>query len=405
MQRDIKIIRDLAKKYAEIASKDIQEERRKLWRDHNSFIRTRPLVYARWFLAREQVITPQLECEDPFFRRHEGTLRFWIFHDSIEDDSIIEPWITQWATYRVSRDTLWGPKIGRIPSPEPYGSWMFDPPLKCLEDFSLLVEPHHVIDEEATARDVSRLQDAVGDIIEVNVSRAPIYGTNLAKHLSDLRGLEQMMWDMSDNPEWLDELVSFLSDGVQRTHDQAEAAGDWHLADGSNQAMCYSRELPDPQSNAPSVDRDQLWGYCNAQELTLVSPRMHDEFMLGYQRPIMEKFGLVAYGCCEDLTQKIDILREWPNLRRISVTPFADVRRCAEQIQQDYVISWRPNPAEMVCCGFDPDHIRKVIEDGVEAMKGCHFDICLKDVETVEHQPQRLRDWVRIARRVVDNHT
>ena len=51
------------------------------------------------------------------------------------------------------------------------------------------------------------------------------------------------------------------------------------------------------------------------------------------------------------------------------------------------------------------DHIRKVIEDGVEALKGCHFDICLKDVETVEHQPQRLKDWVRIAREVVDNHT
>ena len=282
---------------------------------------------------------------------------------------------------------------------------MFDPPLKCLEDFSLLVEPHHVIDEEATARDVSRLQDAVGDIIEVNVSRAPIYGTNLAQDLSDLRGLEQMMWDMSDNPEWLDELVSFLGDGVLRTHDEAEASGDWHLADGSNQAMCYSRELPDPQSDGPSVGRDQLWGYCNAQELTLVSPRMHDEFMLRYQRPIMEKFGLVAYGCCEDLTHKIDILRKWPNLRRISVTPFADVRRCAEQIQQDYVISWRPNPAEMVCCGFDPDHIRKVIKDGLEAMKGCHFDICLKDVETVEHQPQRLKDWVRLVREVVDNHT
>ena len=91
MQRDIEIIRDLAKKYAEIASKDIQEERRELWRDHNSLIRTRPLVYVRWFLARKEVITPQLECEDPFFRRHEGTLRFWIFHDSIEDDYIIEP--------------------------------------------------------------------------------------------------------------------------------------------------------------------------------------------------------------------------------------------------------------------------------------------------------------------------
>ncbi len=41
------------------------------------------------------------------------------------------------------------------------------------------------------------------------------------------------------------------------------------------------------------------------------------------------------------------MLRQFPNLRNIVVTPRADVRRCAEQIGTDYVISWRPNPADM----------------------------------------------------------
>ncbi len=34
--KDISIIRELAKKYAEIAARDIQSERRKLWTAHNS---------------------------------------------------------------------------------------------------------------------------------------------------------------------------------------------------------------------------------------------------------------------------------------------------------------------------------------------------------------------------------
>jgi hypothetical protein len=168
--------------------------------------------------------------------------------------------------------------------------------------------------------------------------------------------------------------------------------------------MPYAEELPDPSGDGKPVTRGRLWVFCAAQELTLVSPRMHDEFMLRYQLPIIAKFGLSAYGCCEDLTHKIGMLRQIPNLRRIAVAPRANVRRCAEQIGQDYVLSYRPNPAEMVCCGFAPDHVRKVVADALEAADGCHVDITLKDIQTVQGQPQRLREWVRVVRAAVHEH-
>jgi hypothetical protein len=135
-----------------------------------------------------------------------------------------------------------------------------------------------------------------------------------------------------------------------------------------------------------------------------VSPAMHDEFMLQYQLPIMRAFGLAAYGCCEDLTHKIDILRQIPNLRRIAVTPWADVRACAEQIGADYVLSWRPSPAEMVSLSFEPDHIRRVTRGALEAAKdnGCHLDITLKDVETTQGHPERIGAWVRIVREMAE---
>ena len=71
--------------------------------------------------------------------------------------------------------------------------------------------------------------------------------------------------------------------------------------------------------------------------------------MLRSQQPIIENFGLAAYGCCENLTDKIHLLRCIRNLRMIAVTPVADVRRCAEQIGADYVFSWQDNPADIVC--------------------------------------------------------
>ena len=187
---------------------------------------------------------------------------------------------------------------------------------------------------------------------------------------------------------------------ILTAHEQAEKAGDWRLCNHANQAMSYASELADPKANSEPVTRDKLWTFCASQELTLVSPQMHYEFMLQYQIPIIEKFGLSAYGCCEDLAEKIDILRKIPNLRRIAVAPRANVRRCAEQIGRDYVFSWRPNPAEMVCCGFDPAHIRKVIGTALDDANGCCVDITLKDIQTVEHHPERLAEFVNIIRDV-----
>jgi hypothetical protein len=127
---------------------------------------------------------------------------------------------------------------------------------------------------------------------------------------------------------------------------------------------------------------------------------MHDEFMLQYQIPICELFGLVHYGCCEDLTRKIDILRQIPNLRRIAVTPWADAARCAEQIGPAYCVSWRSSPSDTVCCGFDPGRVRRIIREGLAAFcrNGCPVEINLKDVKTVQGEPNRLRRFAAICR-------
>lgn len=398
--RDLRVVRELAKQYVEVCNEEVQAERRDLWRKHNSLIRTRPPIYVRGWPGSEIPEVGPPRCEDPLMRTHERWLRTMLYQETIGDDYIFEPWLTVQATRVTPPEGIWELKINRIHSPEAIGTWMYDPPIKTLDDARQMVSPHHVIDEESTARNVSRLRDAVGDIIEVNVDRAPeytVWNADISTQLAYLRGLEQVMWDTVDNPEWLHGVLAFMRDGIMTTHAEAEAAGDWGLANSYNQAMPYAEELPDPRANA-SAGRDQLWWYVAAQEFTLVSPAMHDEFMLRYQLPIAQEFGLVAYGCCEDLSEKIDILRKIPNLRRIAVAPRANVRRCAEQIGQDYVFSYRPNPAEMVCCGFDPDHIRKVIRTAMRDAAGCHVDITLKDIQTVENHPERLREWVRIVR-------
>jgi len=85
-----------------------------------------------------------------------------------------------------------------------------------------------------------------------------------------------------------------------------------------------------------------------------------------------------------------------------AVAPAANVARCAEQIGTDYVLSYRPSPSDMVGYGFNPDRIRDILRRDLAACKRCHVDITLKDVETVQGDARRVREWVRLTRQVVD---
>ena len=51
---------------------------------------------------------------------------------------------------------------------------------------------------------------------------------------------------------------------------------------------------------------------------------------------------------------------------------------------------------------LDPDRIRGILRRDLKACAGCYVDITLKDVETVQHDPDRVRRWVQITREVID---
>lgn len=400
--KDVRILRQLTQQYVEQCAETRQNELRDAWRKQNSLKRKYPLVYVTSY-AWEEMPMAECKCEDPLFREVEDFLRLQLFRKTFCDDSIFEPWVTLKASYACSG---WGVECDCMHSEEQGGAYKVNYPLKDLEDIENLKMPRHEIDEEKTAENYAKLHDAIGDLITINLDRGPAYQVwsgDLATDLGFLRGIENFMMDMILNPDWLHRLVGFMALGVSKTHDQAEAQGDWGLGAHDNQGMCYCEELPDPAPNQNGMQRKDLWCYMAAQELTAVSPAMHDEFMLQYQIPILSKFGAVAYGCCEDLTQKISIVRQIPNLRRIAVTPFADAVKCAEQIGSDYVSSYRPSPADMVSYGFDTERIHSILTRDLEAFKAndCTVDICLKDVHTVGKDPERIKNWVSETRKVI----
>jgi hypothetical protein len=410
---DHDVLRRLAERYATIAALPIQDEKRKLWTDHFGLKPTRtPILatYGMWNVwCREVFGDAQMECRDPFLRQHERELRMRIFqHEVVGDDSIQEPWIALGATVKGGWGTLWGVEETMHGSGVEGGAAAYEPSLKSWDDIEKLRMTHHEIDEEETSRNLERLSEALGDILPIDVHRTPAYtgfSADISTSVAKLRGLEQLMIDMYESPDELHRLLTFMRDGILQNNQEAEAAGDFSVSSGQNQAMCYAPELEPPCPNSGPRKRNQIWGFCAAQEFTLISPEFHEEFLFRYQLPIYEHFGLVHYGCCEDLERKIDMLRQLKNLRSIAVTPVANVPRCAEIIGTDYAISWRPNPADMVSCGYDEGKIRRIISEGLAACTGGYPHIHLKDIETVEGDVSRLTRWVRLVRDISQNVT
>lgn len=226
MSKDIAILRDLAKQYSEISRKEIQEQRRMLWAAHNAFKEVRPPIYIRHAAWLLEAVGDQMQCEDPFYRRYEYFIRSAIFHDTLADDYIIEPWITQQAIYDTTGEDIWGLPVKRIHT-EKKSVTKYIHPLKDPEDFHKMTVPDHRINWEKTNAAFDRLTDAIGDIVEVRLDTTPLlngFFGDLSTVFGRLRGFEQMLWDMVDNPEWLHQVMAFMRDGVLRVQQQIDRA-------------------------------------------------------------------------------------------------------------------------------------------------------------------------------------
>lgn len=403
-QHDRMIIRDLARRVAEIAALPAQATRRGWWVEHNSLRSTRPMILVFPEGSWQELLTDRdLCCEDERARRIEYQLRQRIYyHEHFQDDTVIEP---TWIVHKVIHNTGWGLEAKHIPSTEARGAWLFDPVITKPEDMKQLHFPEVAYDETATQSAQTEAQELFGDILDVQLKGINHISYHLMAIYTGWRGLEQVMMDMVLNPGWLHDAMAFLTEGHQRMLQQyidqnllsLNNDGTYQNSGGNG----YTNELPAPGFDPERIRPIDMWGSAEAQEMAGVSPAMHDEFIIQYEKKLLAPFGLTGYGCCEDLTHKLDDVFTIPNIRRISISPFADVDACAEKLQGDYVYSWKPNPAHLVGA-FDEVRIRDYIRHAVEVTQanGCAMEMVLKDTHTCEHQPQRFDRWLAIAREV-----
>lgn len=126
---------------------------------------------------------------------------------------------------------------------------------------------------------------------------------------------------------------------------------------------------------------------------------MHNEFALQHEMKVHSRFGLVSYGCCEQLDRKIKYLRQIKNLRTISISAWADVENAASQIKGDYVFSWRPENSSISSGYWDSEVWRRQLRNMLKITQqyGCSMEIIMNAVSTLQGQPKRLLEWARVT--------
>jgi len=393
-ERDL--VRELARQVAELAARPENEASKQRWRDVNALRKPdRAPIWCKPVKAWEEILPEDaLQCEDKALRSAERAFRRTLIKSEIGDDEPIE---SHWAVsvaFDCDPPNVWGVDIKRHQPNEDGGAWAYDPPLKTPADFSNLCLPTYTYNDTKTQAKLSQADELLGDILPVKLVCGPPLHSILCGYAAYLRGLEQIMIDMIAEPELLHRLMAHVRDGVLQAQRQVEATG--LLTPNNNGPMTCSDPFG-PQTENGKVTLKNCWMMTNSQEFDQVSPAMWEEFLLEYQKPILEMYGLTGYGCCENLTQKIDGVLSIPNLRIFVCSAWTDLDKVMDRVVDKYVIMWRQKASDVVF-PHDTATLRRDLEEGTRKLQGKHYQIVLRELQTLAGHPDRLHVWTSLAK-------
>ena len=397
---DAQILRELAARIAEAASLPEQDKRRRLWYAQNRLQPERPLVYCSPEGAWEEIMPSSImTCEHPLMREWERALRMRLYAwEHFHDDQVLD---YSFRVHHVYKDSGWGMEPRKVYSDTNRGAYYWYGPLREEGELAKLHPPRTEVDWPATEQQLELAHQVFDGLLHVELKTSFWWSISLIGEFAMLRGLEQIMVDMCERPRWVHEVMRFLMNGRLQWLDSLEQQSLLALNNGNDYVgsggFGFSDELPAPAFDDSHVRTRDMWGFAEAQEITGISPAMHDEFVMQYQIPLLERFGLNCYGCCEPLHHKFHVIMQAPRLRRISISPWCDREIAAEALEDKYIFSWKPHPGYLADITFDPEAVRANIRETLDIARGCVVEMIIKDTHTCNNQPERFDQWTQVA--------
>ena len=410
---DRSIVRELAKQVAELAARPGEAGKIVEWKRHNRFERGRALLVVRLEDVWEEFVpTSSLTCQNEALREAERILRQRLyFAEHIRDDTPIDGTWDVWLQcsdpgYGFAEDIRELAQDGCGRTGAKYCQVIPDgaDPEEWIQDRELSV------DRESTQREADLMNDVLGDIMPVAIRGKQGYWFTPVDTLAMLRGLEQFFVDMLDEPAWVHALLDRMTDSDICCALSAERQGAVDLNSGQRGLAGgpenFTDELPSDGFDGRHPRLVDMWALGAAQTFSEVSPAMHEEFATPYEARFLDLFGLTHYGCCEPLHDKIHIVRQLPRMRRVSMSPWVDWAKGAENLGREFIYSAKPNPAFVQGAGWDVEVARREIVTILEAGRAndCQLEFVLNGTLTCCGEPPRYDEWTDMVQKTIRDY-
>ncbi len=162
------IIRELAKKVAEIAATDEMALLRKEWARHNDLENGRPMLLFFPEGAWGEILPDSvLKCDSVEARGIEWQLRSTIHaHENFDTDNVVSPF---WEMQKTIHNTGFGIEGKTHASSEARGAWGFEPVINTPDDLKKIKTPVISVDEEDSKQRLEMMTELIGDIYPVRM--------------------------------------------------------------------------------------------------------------------------------------------------------------------------------------------------------------------------------------------
>ncbi len=419
---DRHIMRELGEKWMQWSAAPVMEQRKRLWKAVHDLQAQRPVILVETDWIEGYVADSELLCEDPFLRSVERGMRVKLRQaEELGDDIVIEPYYR--LGWRMSLPDYGVPvEIHSAICPQTSIAYRFSFPIATPQDIGKLKARTFAVDRAETMRRRDLLADAVGDILPIKLGNydpfayefdVGEYGDlgftgnfffGLTWQVYRFIGNEGLLYWVYDAPDAIHELMTYMLDDRFALFDFFEREGLLDFNTDSQMAgprmYGYVSDLPEPDSQQ-RVELKHLWGWAESQEAANISPAMYDEFVLPYLARLSERFGLVYYGCCERVDDRLEsIINAIPNLRSVSVSGWSDLQHTAELLGNRYVYSRKPVPAHISGDYPNWDRLEKDMRDTYAVTRDSNVEILYRDIYTINGDRSRLRRWVDMTKSI-----
>jgi len=194
-----------------------------------------------------------------------------------------------------------------------------------------------------------------------------------------LRGIDNLIFDYVEDPEWVKDFLDFLN----------AARFQWS----------------DARAHMLGIKHQKINLFNDEVGTPVVSPGFYEDVILKTEKDVSDHFGGINYWhSCGNTTMFIPFIDRVPGVELIHVSPWTDRKTAAESYSPGKALQIVMHPVSEVVCPESEDTQRQVLSEIKQLFKERPITVRADGFEimySVERDTEKMKDWVKTANEVL----